>query len=103
MLGTTTSSEANARVKDVRTTHQLAVDLMDGRTIIVPVAWFPRLLAGTQAQRANWELIGDGIGIHWPDLDEDISPTGLLRGIPPRIADRHGKRAAPPASKRARR
>ena len=70
------------------TNDRLAVDLMNGRTIIVPVAWFPRLRSGTREQRAEWELIGDGVGIHWPDLDENISPVGLLRGIPPRIADR---------------
>jgi hypothetical protein len=102
-LGMTISSESDPRVKDVRITkHQLAVDLMDGRTIVVPVAWFPRLLAGTRAQRANWELIGDGIGIHWPELDEDISPVGLLRGTMPRIADRRDATPSPPQRKRAR-
>src|ERR1700720_186129 len=58
----------------------LAVELSDGRTITVPLAWFPRLLHGTRAQRSNWRLIGSGEGIHWPDLDEDISVASLLAG-----------------------
>jgi hypothetical protein len=58
----------------------LIVDLADGRTITVPLAWFPRLAHGTAAERANWRLIGGGVGIHWPDLDEDISVESLLAG-----------------------
>jgi len=58
----------------------LTADLADGRTIVVPLAWFPRLAHGTPAQRANWRLIGGGVGIHWPDLDEDISVGSLLSG-----------------------
>jgi hypothetical protein len=58
----------------------LIVDLVDGRTITVPLAWFPRLAHGTPAERANWRLIGGGVGIHWPDLDEDISVESLLAG-----------------------
>lgn len=58
----------------------LAVGLADGRTITVPLAWFPRLAHGTPAERANWRLIGSGEGIHWPDLDEDISVGSLLAG-----------------------
>src|SRR5580692_8798346 len=58
----------------------LTVDLSDGRTIAVPLAWFPRLTHGTAAERSNWTLIGDGEGIHWPDLDEDISVESLLAG-----------------------
>jgi hypothetical protein len=75
------------RVKGVRiNVDVLSVDLMDGRTITVPIAWFPRLLAGTARQRSNWQLAGAGYGIHWPDLDEDISTAGLLRGdVPPPI------------------
>ena len=56
----------------------LSVDLGDGRTITVPLAWFPRLAHGTPEERANWRLIGSGEGIHWPDLDEDISVESLL-------------------------
>jgi len=58
----------------------LVVDLADGRTITAPVAWFPRLRHGTPAERAKWRLIGSGEGIHWPDLDEDISVDSLLAG-----------------------
>ncbi|WP_369788239.1 DUF2442 domain-containing protein [Rouxiella sp. WC2420] len=67
----------NVRIDDSR----LSVDLMDGRTITVPIAWYPRLYAGTPEQRNNWELAGAGLGIHWPDLDEDLSTEGLLMGI----------------------
>ena len=56
----------------------LTVRLSDGRTVTVPLEWFPRLRAATVEQRANWRLIGDGVGIHWPDLDEDLSVEGLL-------------------------
>ena len=58
----------------------LSVGLMDGRTISVPLAWYPRLLAGTPAQRAAWEMAGGGYGLHWPELDEDLSTEGLLAG-----------------------
>jgi hypothetical protein len=60
----------------------LSVDLMDGRTISVPLAWYPRLLNATQEQRDHWEPSGGGYGIHWPDIDEDLSTEGLLRGAP---------------------
>jgi len=60
----------------------LSVDLSDGRTISVPVAWYPRLSHGTADERSHWRLIGDGRGIHWPDLDEDISVDNLLAGKP---------------------
>src|SRR5258708_3520983 len=58
----------------------LTVDLIDGRIITLPLGWFPRLAHATKAETANWRLIGDGTGIHWPDLDEDISVAGLLAG-----------------------
>src|SRR6266566_7118338 len=58
----------------------LVADLADGRTITVPLAWFPRLAHGTPAERANWRLVAGGEGIHWPDLDEDISVDSLLAG-----------------------
>ncbi len=71
------------RVKDVHFTDAtLAVDLVDGRTIIVPLAWYPRLLEATTEQRLNWKISGAGYGIHWPDIDEDLSTEGLLRGAP---------------------
>ena len=58
----------------------LVVDLADGRTITVPLTWYPRLAGGTPAERANWRLIGGGEGIHWTDLDEDINVQSLLAG-----------------------
>lgn len=64
------------------TEDTLSVDLSDGRTIAVPLAWFPRLLHATQKERTNWRLIGKGHGIHWTELDEDISVEGLLAGKP---------------------
>jgi hypothetical protein len=64
----------------VVTPDTLGVELSDGRSLSVPLAWFPRLLHGTPGERARWELIGRGSGIHWPDLDEDISLEGLLAG-----------------------
>lgn len=71
------------RVKDVRLSDEsLSVDLVDGRTITVPLAWFPRLLHATPEQRRNWRTCGGGYGIHWPDIDEDLSTEGLLRGAP---------------------
>jgi hypothetical protein len=64
------------------TEDTLIVDLSDGRTVSVPLAWFPRLLHGTPEERNKWRLIGDGEGIHWPDLDEDISVENLILGKP---------------------
>ncbi|MBI5948447.1 MAG: DUF2442 domain-containing protein, partial [Chloroflexi bacterium] len=70
-------------VKDVRfDDYSLIVDLVDGRTISVPLAWFPRLLHATPAQRGHWEVAGAGFGIHWPEIDEDLSTEGLLAGVP---------------------
>ncbi len=60
----------------------LIIDLTDGRTISVPLAWYPRLLHGTSEERSYWRLIGQGEGIHWPDLDEDISVQHVLLGKP---------------------
>jgi hypothetical protein len=69
------------RVLDVRfDEHSLVVDLMDGRTISAPLAWYPRLLRATPEQRSDWEKAGGGYGIHWPAIDEDLSTEGLLRG-----------------------
>jgi Protein of unknown function (DUF2442) len=64
----------------------LSVDLVDGRTITVPLVWYPRLLDATPEQRKNWQISGAGYGIHWPDVDEDLSSEDLLRGAPaPRV------------------
>ena len=71
------------RVKDVRFTEDtMAVDFVDGRTIIVPLAWYPRLLDATLEERQNWRISGAGYAIHWPEVDEDLSTEGLLRGAP---------------------
>ena len=64
------------------TADRLTVELADGRGVSVPLAWFPRLLSAAADVRNRWELIGEGEGIHWPDLDEDISVEGLLAGRP---------------------
>jgi hypothetical protein len=64
------------------TEDTLRVDLSDGRTLSVPLAWFPRLVHATSEERNNWRLIGNGQGIHWEDIDEDISVEGLLAGKP---------------------
>jgi hypothetical protein len=72
---------ADERVLDVAFNEDaLSVSLRDGRVISVPLVWYPRLLNATPAQRRNWKIAGGGYGIHWPDLDEDLSTEGLLRG-----------------------
>ena len=76
-------------VREVRTTAKaLRVWLEDGRELSVPIEWYPRLAHGTTAERSRWELVAAGTGIHWPDLDEDISVAGLLSGL------RSGERAS---------
>ncbi len=76
---------SDARAKEVSFSQdELAVLLADGRRISVPLAWFPRLLHATPEQRSNYEILGGGQGIHWPDIDEDLSVGGLLKGtLPP--------------------
>lgn len=77
------ASTADERVLSVEFSDDaLIVGLRDGRVISVPLAWFPRLLRATATQRNNWNVAGGGYGIHWPDLDEDLSTEGLLRGAP---------------------
>jgi len=89
---TTLEPKAGERVTDVRVTDDaISVDLFDGRTITVPLAWYPRLLHAAPEQRANWRISGAGYGIHWPDIDEDLSTQGLLHGAP---APRGAARAA---------
>jgi len=74
---------ADIRVQKVRVDEDhLIVDLMDGRSISIPLAWYPRLLDASPEERSHWVLAGGGYGIHWPDLDEDLSVEGLLRGAP---------------------
>lgn len=79
----TSALAADERVTDVEVTEdELTVRLMDGRAISVPLVWYPRLLNATPEQRKNWRTSGGGYGIHWEDIDEDLSSAGLLRGIP---------------------
>ena len=73
----------SVKARDVTISEDsLTADLSDGRTISVPLAWYPRLLNGTTEERHNWRLIGTGEGVHWPDLDEDISVENLVLGRP---------------------
>jgi hypothetical protein len=62
--------------------YTLAADLADGRAIIVPLVWFPRLAESTEEARQSWQIAGPRYGIHWPDMDEDVSSAGMLRGAP---------------------
>lgn len=74
---------ADTRVKAVSLDDdRLTVELMDGRAISAPLAWYPRLAAATPDQRSRWQVSGGGYGLHWPELDEDLSTEGLLRGAP---------------------
>src|SRR2546429_9834302 len=81
-----TANNSEPRIKRVRVTKdEIIADLVDGRVISVPLVWSWRLSEATPKQRANFRLIGDGQGIHWPEIDEDISAEGMLHGIPARI------------------
>lgn len=84
----TLALKADERVRNIHIDENvIAVDLMDGRSISVPLIWYPRLANATQKVRENWQASGGGYGIHWPDIDEDLSTEGLLRGTPaPRSA-----------------
>ena len=85
----TLKTNLDARAVDVTVSeHELIVRLTDGRNLSVPLAWFPRLLHATPLQRSVWQLLGHGEGIHWPEIDEDISVEGLLLGIPARGASK---------------
>jgi hypothetical protein len=84
-MSTVASAGNDPRIQKVRVTKdQIIADLADGRVISVPLAWSWRLSEATPAQRANFRLIGTGQGVHWPDVDEDISVEGLLHGTPAR-------------------
>ncbi len=79
----TSEYDPRNRARDVTfVADRMQVELVDGRAIVVPLEWYPRLHNATAEQRENWRLIGDGHGIHWPDVDEDISIIGLLEGRP---------------------
>ena len=79
MSFTDTSSEPRARDVEIDE-RQLTVHLTDGRSLTAPLSWFPRLVRANRQQRDAWELLADGIGVHWPTIDEDISVAGLIRG-----------------------
>jgi hypothetical protein len=82
-MSTAVSVESRIDHMDV-TDETITAHLVDGRVISVPLAWSWRLSEATPAQRANWRLIGDGHGVHWPDIDEDLSADGMLNGVPAR-------------------
>ena len=80
---TISEPRAGERIVDVHITDDaLIVDLADGRTVSVPLAWYPRLLHATAPQRNHWQIAGAGFGVHWPEIDEDLSIQGILHGIP---------------------
>lgn len=84
-MSTAAPLTSDPRVRAVEITEDLiTAHLADGRTISVPLAWSWRLAQATPTQRAHYEIIGDGTGVHWPDVDEDISVDGMLRGTPAR-------------------
>jgi Protein of unknown function (DUF2442) len=77
------AEQREPRARSVAVTEEsLTVDLVDGRTIIVPLVWYPRLWHGTSDERNHFEIFGDGTYVHWPDLDEDLTVVGLLAGLP---------------------
>ena len=80
-----TAASIEPRVKAVSVTDDLITfELVDGRTVSVPLTWSWRLSEATREQRARYEIIGDGQGVHWPDIDEDLSAQGMLTGVPAR-------------------
>src|SRR5918996_1987398 len=95
--GMSTAVSVESRIARVDVSDEtITAHLVDGRVISVPLAWSWRLSEASPAQRANWQLIGDGHGVHWPDVDEDISAEGMLSGVPAhRPKGGPGRRAAP--------
>ncbi len=95
-----TAVSVESRIDRVTVTDEtITAHLVDGRVISVPLAWSWRLSDATPAQRANWMLIGDGHGIHWPDVDEDLSADGMLNGVPARRPGLAKSSRAVPASR----
>jgi len=93
-----TAVSVDPRIQRVEVTGEtITAHLVDGRVISVPLAWSWRLSDATPAQRANWELIGDGHGVHWPDVDEDLSAEGMLNGVPARVPRTHVMDRSTPA------
>lgn len=102
-MSTSQTELAVAKAQNVIVTEDtLTVDFADGRSISVPLAWYPRLVYGTPEERNNWRLIGDGEGIHWLDLDEDLSVEGLLLGRPSGESQRSFQRWLDERAKRHR-
>ena len=97
-MSTAVSVESRIDRVDV-TDDTITAHLVDGRVISVPLAWSWRLSDATPAQRANWQLMGDGHGVHWPDIDEDLSAEGMLNGVPARRSGRARLRQAAPANR----
>ena len=97
-MSTAVSVEPRIDHVDV-TDDTITAHLVDGRVISVPLVWSWRLSEATPAQRANWALIGDGHGVHWPDIDEDLSAQGMLNGVPARRPTSAGLRQSAPANK----
>jgi hypothetical protein len=98
-MSTAVSIESRIDHVDV-TDDTITAHLVDGRVISVPLAWSWRLSEATPAQRANWELIGDGHGVHWPDIDEDLSADGMLNGVPARRPAKVKPQKSAPAPKK---
>jgi len=104
-MNTSATEIQDARAQDVRVgVDSLVVELVDGRTLTVPLAWFPRLWYGSEQERARFEILGDGRYLHWPDLDEDLTIAGMLAGrrsgesadsLKRWLAGRTGKAAGP--------
>jgi len=89
------ANNADPRLKDFRVTeNEMIAYLVDGRTVSVPLAWSWRLSEATEDQRGHFEVLGDGQGVHWPDIDEDISVEGMLSGIPARRSANAARQAA---------
>jgi len=94
-----TAVSVESRIAHVEVTDEtITAHLVDGRVISVPLAWSWRLSEATPAQRANWQLIGEGYGVHWPDVDEDISADGMLSGVPARRPKSAGQPRRAPAN-----
>lgn len=82
-MSTVANNITEPRIKEIKVTEdEIIAHLVDGRTISVPLAWSWRLSEAAPSQRANYEILGDGFGIHWPEIDEDISVEGMLNGSP---------------------
>src|SRR5262245_2296879 len=95
---------ADERVVDVKFTKDTpSASLREGRTILVPLAWYPRLLNASPAKRKKWQIAGGGYGIHWPEIDEDLSIEGLLRGAPASGDRRISKSGASRTTRRTKR